>query len=143
MHWVATAYVVKHSRVLLGFHPKLGLVLPPGGHLEQGETPHEAAIRETIEETGLRVEIVDSMSTIPSSEPEIRLLATPIGVQLEYLPMCDTHLNFVFAARVVNEGSRLNDSGFEWWTLDQLESSSLTDEVRMYSRRAISAVELR
>jgi ADP-ribose pyrophosphatase YjhB (NUDIX family) len=29
----------------------------PGGRVERGETPHEAAVRETREETGLRVEL--------------------------------------------------------------------------------------
>ena len=42
------------DRVLLHRHKRLGRWLQPGGHLEPGEAPWEAASRETVEETGLR-----------------------------------------------------------------------------------------
>lgn len=41
------------GRVVLHRHKRLGVWLQPGGHLEPGETPGDAAIRETREETGL------------------------------------------------------------------------------------------
>jgi 8-oxo-dGTP pyrophosphatase MutT (NUDIX family) len=36
----------------------------PKGHLEEGETPQDAAIREVTEETGIRGEIVGELGTI-------------------------------------------------------------------------------
>ena len=33
---------------------------PPGGHIDPGELPDEAAVRETLEETGLAVELLDA-----------------------------------------------------------------------------------
>jgi 8-oxo-dGTP diphosphatase len=49
-------FVVKEGRVLL-IHKKTGLgkgkINAPGGRIEAGETPMEAAVRETAEETGL------------------------------------------------------------------------------------------
>ncbi len=44
--------------MLLHRHPKLGKWLPPGGHLEENETPPEAARREVMEETGLEIEFL-------------------------------------------------------------------------------------
>lgn len=41
------------GRVLLHRHKRLGVWLQPGGHVDPGEPPHEAAARETAEETGL------------------------------------------------------------------------------------------
>lgn len=45
--------------VLLHQHKRLGLWLPPGGHIEDGEEPHVAAAREAWEETGARVAAED------------------------------------------------------------------------------------
>ena len=36
-----------------------GTWAPPGGHLEFGETPHSCAARETLEETGIRVDRIE------------------------------------------------------------------------------------
>ena len=42
--------VVKDGKILVGTRKDNGLICGPGGHIEQGETPEEAAIRETREE---------------------------------------------------------------------------------------------
>lgn len=41
------------GRVLLHRHKRLRRWLQPGGHLDRGETPWQAAVRETSEETGV------------------------------------------------------------------------------------------
>ncbi|MFH1779835.1 MAG: NUDIX domain-containing protein, partial [Candidatus Micrarchaeota archaeon] len=53
--FTATGFVVnpEKTNVLLIFHKKLGLWLPPGGHINEGEMPHEAVLREVKEETGV------------------------------------------------------------------------------------------
>jgi ADP-ribose pyrophosphatase YjhB (NUDIX family) len=57
---VIGAYVViqdKKGRVLLCRRRDLDIWTLPGGHVEEGELPTEAAIRETREETGLKIKI--------------------------------------------------------------------------------------
>ncbi|WP_205752751.1 NUDIX domain-containing protein [Cryptosporangium phraense] len=53
----ATVFVfgLVEGRYCLGlvFHPRLGVWIPPGGHIEPDETAAEGALREVTEETGL------------------------------------------------------------------------------------------
>jgi 8-oxo-dGTP pyrophosphatase MutT (NUDIX family) len=55
IHVTGSAIVVGPRGVILLRHKRLGLWLQPGGHIDQGETPWEAALREAAEETGLDV----------------------------------------------------------------------------------------
>jgi 8-oxo-dGTP pyrophosphatase MutT (NUDIX family) len=52
-HVTASAFVVSRRGVILHRHRRLGIWVQPGGHVDAGETPEEAAVRETFEETGL------------------------------------------------------------------------------------------
>jgi 8-oxo-dGTP pyrophosphatase MutT (NUDIX family) len=45
--------------LLLGDHRKSGLWLPPGGHVEDGEDPRQAVIREAREELGIEARFKD------------------------------------------------------------------------------------
>jgi len=47
--------VVQDGKILVGERKDNGLVCGPGGHIEPGETPEEAAIRETREEFGINI----------------------------------------------------------------------------------------
>jgi 8-oxo-dGTP pyrophosphatase MutT (NUDIX family) len=53
VHVTGSGIVVGDRGVLLLKHKRLGIWLQPGGHVDPGETPWEAARRETEEETGL------------------------------------------------------------------------------------------
>jgi 8-oxo-dGTP pyrophosphatase MutT (NUDIX family) len=62
VHVTASAIVVgdppsPRFGVILHKHKRLGLWLQPGGHIDAGETPWQAARRETVEETGLPAEL--------------------------------------------------------------------------------------
>jgi 8-oxo-dGTP pyrophosphatase MutT (NUDIX family) len=52
VHVTGSAVVIGRRGVLLHHHKRLGMWLQPGGHVDPGETPEQAAVRETFEETG-------------------------------------------------------------------------------------------
>ncbi len=58
---IAIAVVEHHGRFLVGVRPEetvlAGFSEFPGGKVELGESPTQAAIRECLEETGLEVEV--------------------------------------------------------------------------------------
>jgi 8-oxo-dGTP pyrophosphatase MutT (NUDIX family) len=56
VHVTSSAIVVGPRGTLLHRHKRLGLWLQPGGHIDPGEAPEDAALREVAEETGLGAE---------------------------------------------------------------------------------------
>ena len=76
-HFTSTVFVVFKNKIFLHWHPKVKEWLPPGGHIELNEDPIETAIRETLEELGIEIQIAnrkanlfkfDDVDSIPSPE---------------------------------------------------------------------------
>jgi 8-oxo-dGTP pyrophosphatase MutT (NUDIX family) len=87
VHVTGSAIVAGLRGTVLHWHKRAGGWLQPGGHIEPGEAPWEAALRETREETGLPVRH-------PEQGPElIHLDVHPAGqhvhLDLRYLLLCD------------------------------------------------------
>lgn len=80
-HFTVTAFVSTAGRTLLHWHRKVGLWLPPGGHVEPNETPVEAVVREALEETGMQVEIVPTAPSFPYPDPP--QLPVPATIMIE------------------------------------------------------------
>jgi 8-oxo-dGTP pyrophosphatase MutT (NUDIX family) len=148
-HFTATAYVVNGDATLLHRHPGLGMWLPPGGHVDRDELPHEAALRETGEETGLDVDLVVERDDIGSETVES--LPKPRHVQLADVNVHDgtvghQHVDLVYYARadgrvVDPEDGEVDAELWEWFALDDLaEDDRLDPDVREIGRRAIEAI---
>ncbi|MEH0072590.1 NUDIX domain-containing protein [Pannonibacter sp. Pt2-lr] len=56
-HVTASAVLLQDGKILMVEHLTLGKRLFPGGHIDAGEMPHEAAARELSEETGLTAQL--------------------------------------------------------------------------------------
>lgn len=59
VHVTGSAFVVGPRGVVLLKHKRLGIWLQPGGHIDPGEAPWDAALRESSEETGLDLEFAE------------------------------------------------------------------------------------
>jgi 8-oxo-dGTP pyrophosphatase MutT (NUDIX family) len=104
-HFTASAIVFGDDldQVLLVHHNKIGKWLYPGGHIEPGQSPAEAAIREVEEETGIRTEVL--------SEPTFRHPAVTVHpVPFAILEVMATdkefgehrHVDFIYVLRATS-----------------------------------------
>jgi 8-oxo-dGTP pyrophosphatase MutT (NUDIX family) len=55
-HVTASGIVVGRRGTVLHRHKRLGIWMQPGGHIDAGESPDEAGLREATEELGLAVQ---------------------------------------------------------------------------------------
>lgn len=137
-HFAATAFVAWRGRLLLHRHSKLGMWLPCGGHVEAGESPDEAAIREVFEESGVEVELVGERA-LDVAEP--RQLVRPRGVQLELVAPGHEHVDFIYFARPMEpyDGSIAgSEPGMGWYSAEEASSLPLTEEMRAWVRLALA-----
>lgn len=76
-HFTASAITIFQKHILLIHHPRIQAWLPPGGHIEDFELPHETAVRETLEETGVKVEVVYP-ELPPGTDSEAFFMPSPL-----------------------------------------------------------------
>jgi len=150
-HFVATVYVVNDGATALHPHDKLEMWLPPGGHIDRDETPHEAARREVREELGLEVDLVAPQDGVDS--PTVESIPQPQHFLLEDINTCGDevghqHIDFVFYGRADShdidpEPGEQPADDWEWLGPDDLRdrASKLEEDVVEVGQRAIDAVE--
>jgi ADP-ribose pyrophosphatase YjhB (NUDIX family) len=135
--------VVHDGRVLLLFHAKLELWLPPGGHVETGELPDDAAVREVLEETGVRCRLIGEHG-VDVEYP--RQLVRPYGIQVEKIRPGVEHVDLVYFAVAGDEGWMIDDEPAAkdragWYAPDELADLGANDEIRQWVAKAILTVE--
>jgi 8-oxo-dGTP pyrophosphatase MutT (NUDIX family) len=151
-HFVATVYVVADGATCLHEHDRLGMWLPPGGHIDRDELPHEAAIRECREETGLDVDLIAPQGDLASETVES--IPEPQHFLLEDIDVhpdgrvSHQHVDFVFYGRAEDRGidpdgdDEAAPEEWEWFTPGDLEArdDELPADVVAAGKRAIRTV---
>ena len=101
----------------------------PAGHLEPNETLIDAAIRETLEETGWSVDVqhLVGIYLFPSSEP---LSSDPLNARLTSSDSDTlTYLRFCFYAKALEHHTHLeldqNIVEARWMTLEEIKNSPI------------------
>jgi nucleoside triphosphatase len=114
----------KEGKLFLMQSPKWhNLWVIPGGHIELGETMHQALKREVKEETGLEIYDVKYLCTL-------EFIFDPVFVKKK-------HFIFInFSAKTDSTDVRLNHEGsaYKWVTIEEAEKM---DDLEPYTRKVI------
>jgi ADP-ribose pyrophosphatase YjhB (NUDIX family) len=140
--FTVAVFVVHNDHVLLHPHRKLGIWLPPGGHIEPDELPDEAALREVEEESGLVVELVGGYGVEVDDPAAPKQLIRPEGIQLEDISPGHQHIDLIYFARPVDATPEIMPALIEdmrWVAERDFASIELTLEVETWACKALGA----
>jgi 8-oxo-dGTP pyrophosphatase MutT (NUDIX family) len=138
--FTVAVFAVWENKVLLHRHRKLGMWLPLGGHIEENELPDEAAAREVLEETGLRVELVGYKREDVSDPVQ---LCRPAGVQLDNIGPGHQHIDLIYFARPVGHIEIHQDYSEEkvgWYGPEDWDEMPVNLEARGWCEMALCAL---
>src|SRR5918999_3783488 len=122
-HLTVSGFVVHEGRVALHWHRKNRMWLPAGGHIEPGEDPLEATLREIREEFDLETEPlrlaprIDYEGGPAQIEPPFTILECPIEPE-------HVHVDMVYFCRILSGyPGRCHDADnpIVWFDSDALE----------------------
>ena len=152
----ASGYLVHENKILLIKHKKLKVWLPPGGHLDEGELPHQAVEREFWEETNVVVEAIGYQSEdfmpVPfksglhwvckdnykrRKEGEVPLKKWKRG--------CEKHFDLGYIlkpkASLDYKKNVEETDGIAWFTLKELEDIKIFDDVKKAVKIVLNMVK--
>ena len=118
-HITASGLVIHNDKVLLIFHPFIKRWFQPCGHIDDGESPIDAAIREVYEETGF-VCVPDSKDLEPIDIDIHEIPANPKKGEDAHL-----HIDLLYCLRISSQEQSIEDISYAWIAFDQIESDRI------------------
>ena len=129
-HFCASVFLInpEDKRILLVKHKKFNKWVQPGGHIEDEETPEEAALRETYEETGIKVKLLGER--FPREDDFIK----PLGIQKNRNKEGDVHIDIIYAGVPVNDvEGHISDESIDlhWFTRKELDYIDIFPDIKI------------
>jgi len=153
----ASGVLVYEQKVLLIKHKKLGFWLAPGGHIDEDESPDQAAVREFWEETGLRVKAISAGKVLPKIGNS-SYYPLPFAINLHWISQenyqarlasnepscrhssnkwpkgCEQHLNFSFLVKPLADLNFKQNTeetdGISWFSWSELADLELVPQMK-------------
>jgi len=142
-HFTATGIVFNsNGEVLMIKHKKLGVWLPPGGHIDENELPCQAALREIYEETGVKAQVLSASCGVGLvSDAHCKELPLPFVVLLEDIEntWLHNHIDLVYLCRAESNDFVKNEAetdGIGWFLPEAIQKLDTFDNVRNTIARA-------
>lgn len=129
-HFCASVFLInpEDKRILLVKHKKFNKWVQPGGHIEDEETPEEAALREAYEETGIKVRLLGER--FPREDDFIK----PLGIQKNRNREGDMHIDIIYAGVPINNIEvKASDESIDihWFTRKELDYIDLFPDIKI------------
>ncbi len=148
-HFTATVYVVNDGATALHDHQDIGKRIPPGGHVDRDEIPHEAGLREVREETGLDPTLLDDTRTVDT--PGGQVLPRPrhqmlYDINIHNGNVGHQHIDHIYYATIPSRDitpghDEVGAEAWHWYTASELRASELSSNVVQFGTEAIRAAE--
>jgi 8-oxo-dGTP diphosphatase len=125
-------FLVHDGQVLLGRKKRgfgAGRIVGPGGKVEPGERPVEAAAREVAEETGLRATHLSEAAWITYRFPA--------------RPAWDQDARVFTTKRWTGEPAESDEMNPRWWKTDDLPLDEMWDDARYWLPRILAGERVR
>lgn len=138
---VVAGLIANEDKILLIHHNKLDKWIPPGGHIQENETPDEALEREIKEELNLEIEIIKENELSMGGSIK-KQLALPFYVNLHNVGDHD-HCCFFYLCKpkdmkkVIADKSEVKN--YHWFSIDELNNNNnIPFDVKEISSKAVS-----
>lgn len=140
----ATVYIVKDGKVLLHKHKKYGTWFAIGGHIEDGEFAHSAAIREAKEETGLDIELIPTECAGWADLVNVERLPAPFMLQHQGIGSDEEFIDSIYIATVGSD--RLcpqadESSVLKWFSKSELQCSDIKPHIKNTALAVLEFIE--
>jgi 8-oxo-dGTP pyrophosphatase MutT (NUDIX family) len=137
-------FVVYEKKVLLRKHDKYGIWLSVGGHIDLGEDPNEAAVREVKEEVGLDIELYDTRAFgRGGGDKNFQELIAPISLNRHTISDTHEHVSSIYFAKSLTDNviPEKESDQWRWCAFDEIDSlEGIRADVAYYAKQAITAL---
>ncbi len=133
------AYIIHEGKLLLIFHNKLKIWLPPGGHIEQNETPDDAVKREVKEEVNLEIKLLQ-YNPLFTGRNVREECALPFYTNIHNVGDHDHYgLFYLCEPKDITtlKGNPKELREYKWFYLEDLIKEEITEDVRAIGKFAL------
>jgi len=145
-------FVVHKNRVLLRLHDKYKFWLSVGGHIELDEDPNQTALREVMEEVGLKVELykdsnLDLVEFKDKEKRKYKELIPPQFLNRHNITDTHEHVSLTYFAKSKTDKLNLSKSeltdGCKWFTKEELDDPNfgIKDRIKFYAKSALEKIK--
>ncbi len=122
--YCASTFIIdeENQKILLIYHKKFQNWVQPGGHLKEGESPEEGAVRKAFEETGIHVKLVTGKPFIVEEYNNF------VGDLIDY--------QYLAVPTEPNQELKNSDASFDidWFSLEELDRIPIFPDVKTKAR---------